>query len=94
MNRAGKLFFLLTLNFFIVSQGYTQLPCLGVTNECSGATDPASFKCIQGPANFSDLASPGQQLLLPPAQAATTAQRIVVKGVIKVNFSTALGQCH
>ncbi len=94
IRHVGKLFFLLMVNLLIASQGATQLPCHGVTTECSGSTDPAvwaSYKCIQGPANFSDLASPGQSLLLPQSQAATTAQRIVVKGVIKDDISTASG---
>lgn len=85
---------ILIINLLIPSQGATQLPCLGVTTSCSGSTDPAvwaTYKCIQGPANFSDLASPAQSLLLPQSQAATTAQRIIVKGIIKVNFSTSTG---
>lgn len=89
-----KMFLLLMVNLMIVSQGATQLPCLGVATECSGSTDPAvwaTYKCIQGPANFSDLASPGQSLLLPQSQAATTAQRIIVKGLIKDDISTATG---
>lgn len=80
------LFFLLT--FGAPYMGKAQLPCFDVTNECAGY-DPAvwaSFKCIQGPVNISDLI--GSQLL-PQQDAATTPQNIVIKGKLRANISTA-----
>jgi hypothetical protein len=91
--QGGKILLVLLVNLLITYRGITQLPCLGVSTECSGAEPViwATYKCIQGPANFTDLVNSGQQFLLPPAQAANTVQRIVVKGIIKDDYSTAVG---
>lgn len=73
-------------------KGVAQLPCHGVSTECSGSSDPAvwaSFKCITGTTTFSQLII--NQLLLPQAMAATTPQMLVVKGIIKDDISTISG---
>ena len=65
-----------------------------MTNDCSGSSDPAvwaSYKCITGPATFSQLISGNPQLLLPPAIAATTPQFLVVKGIIRDDITTTSG---
>lgn len=90
----GRQFVMLTLLFSLLSftSISAQLPCLGVGMECNLTTDLAlwpTYKCIDGNANFSDLVN--QTLLLPPAQAAVTPQRLVVKGTLKNDYSTALG---
>ncbi|MBN8684682.1 MAG: T9SS type A sorting domain-containing protein [Chitinophagales bacterium] len=93
-NNVGKQFVLLTLflSLLTFSSISAQLPCLGVGMECNLTTDPAVwplYKCIDGTANFSDLVN--QSLLLPPAQAAVTPQRLVVKGVLRNDYATVMG---
>jgi hypothetical protein len=82
---------MLLILFFLPSRSNAQLPCFDVTNQCAGF-DPAvwaSFKCIEGPIKVSELIS--GTILLSQIDATTTLQRIVVKGTLTVDITTASG---
>jgi len=81
---------LITLNLPTLSKA--QLPCLGVTTACvDHPSEPNTYKCISGPINVSQLINGPNPILLPPAQAETTPQRIVVKGTLTVDINTGTG---
>jgi hypothetical protein len=71
-----------------------QLPCLSVSTNCltgiNGVGDGSDFKCID--ANESNISSSVQNaisagLLLPAAQSANTAQKVVIRGTLNVDVS-------
>jgi hypothetical protein len=74
----------------LTTRGTAQLPCFDVTNVCAGS-DPViweTYQCIQGPVNVSDLMG---TLLKSQVDATTMQQRIVIKGTLTVDISTASG---
>lgn len=75
-----------------------QLPCLGVTSDClSGLPnvgDPNTYKCID--ATSSNIQGSLQNaitvgLLVPASQSASTIQRVVIKGQLRIDVTDASG---
>ncbi len=89
-------FAMLFIAFLLPTQSNAQLPCHNVTTAClDHPSEPTTYKCITGPISISALLNDPDPnistLLLPQAQAANTAQRIVIKGTLIVDISTSSG---
>ncbi len=85
----------LALLLLFLSNTFAQLPCLGVSSSCvSGLGDPSTYKCIDATSaaiQGSMQNAINQNIIVSAAMSATTVQRVVIKGLLRVDISDPNG---